>query len=575
MSELRTGILEMINHLGEDVDNLLSNAMSNLQFRIDVDAVSHRIQDYIDLDRGSVERRVAKDIIITSPTQVGKTNYIIKNCKKNKNRPFMFLLTCDNSKAQMKQLKNRLLDNGIVAHDLSSATKSKVEAILRDGKSVFIVMLNNETQVKKLNVLVNSIRVTRRPKQYIVFHDEADMINKADARAESGVAASHKRWVSFFDFLASRNEIVKRFWVTATPENCSSISGITGDDIIVLPVPEEYVGITENVNWTESDPDNALGFEIKRIQELNNGEIILYCLDRKKAAQDLIAREISFNHSCIAFSYNGDGFLFYKNGDPLILDVNCSDDISSVLDKLRGCGPVVVVGYNLMNRGISFVAGPNTGNYFDNCVPTATVMFYAGGKSSHIVGLAQRFGRICGTSRPDITRRVLYCSSDVYSDYVGYLTNQKIVFGLLKNGGTMAQILMESEDAVKLKLPLDRPALKNVNVEYRAGCNGGGGNGGIGGNGGSGGGSVEWDEDKMHRLVDSWKNVENSTAVARLFRRILGAGGKMDSGLVREYFSSSGAYEALTSKHMSRQNLVFRKDSRYHYIRNEVLEYLN
>lgn len=573
MENVRTGLLDLINGLGEETSiDVLSSAMNGLQFRINFDSVGHRLQDYVDADLGTVggDTCPIKNVIITSPTQVGKTAYIIENCKKNKNRPYLFVLTCDNSKAQMKQLKNRLMDNGIVGHDLSSATRSKLENVLRVGKCAYLLVLNNECQIKKLESLVNSIRVRYRPRQYVVFHDEADTVNKADAGIEvddSNVAISHRRWNQFFDTLSNRGEMVKRFWVSATPENCSSISGITGKDIVVLPVPSGYVGINENVEWCDDDSGSSLGMEIERIRGLNNGEVILYCLDKKKAAQDTIARDISFRYSCVSFSYNGDGFSFYRGGDSLVLDVNCNDDISTVLDKLRDQGPVVVVGYNLMNRGISFVSGPNTRSGYSNVnpPPTATVMFYSGGRSSHVVGLAQRFGRICGTSRPDLTRRVVYCPASVYKDYTGYLENQKVVFGLLENGGadkTMSEILGNSGRAVKLRRPLDRPTLKAVNMEYREGCTSGSGSDG------------EWDEDKMHRLVDSWKRVDNRAAVAKLFRRMVSCGGKMESGLVREMIGDNSYGSVSGFNRKNNWNLVFRKDSRYHYIRDEVLEYL-
>lgn len=573
MENLRTGLLDLINGLGEERSmDALNGAMNNMGFRINFDAVGHRLQDYIDSETRFVDGDACpiKNVIITSPTQVGKTAYIIENCKRNKNRPYLFVMTCDNSKAQMKQLKNRLLDNGIVGHDLGSATKAKLEDVLRDGKCAYLVVLNNDCQIKKLESLVNSIRVRYRPKQYVVFHDEADTVNKADAGTEIddlSVAISHRRWNQFFDTLSGRGEMVKRFWVSATPENCSLISGITGKDIVVLPVPSGYVGVTENVEWTDTDSGASLGMEIRRVRELDNGEVILYCLDKKKDTQDTLARDISFRYNCISFTYNGDGFCIYRGGDVLVLGLRGCDDISTVLDKLRGQGPVVVVGYNLMNRGISFVAGPNTGSGYErvNPPPTATVMFYSGGRSSHMVGLAQRFGRICGTSRPDLTRRVVYCSNAVYKDYLAYLENQKVVFSLLGSGSgsdkTMSEILGDSGRATKLKRPLDRPNLRIVNKEYSGSCSGGSDTG-------------DWDFDKMHRLVDSWSRVDNNAAVARLFRRMVACGGKMESGLVREMIGNNAYGSVSGFNRKNNWSLVFRKNGRYHYIKDEVLEYL-
>lgn len=566
--ELDNSLLELINGIGQDTSmDILTNSFNNLQFRINYNSINHRLQDYIDLDIPSVNGNIrqTKNVIITSPTQVGKTSYIIENCKKNKNRPYLVVLTCDNSMAQMNQLKTRLLDSGIVSYDLKKATKSKIKNALRDGNAFFITMLNNESQITKLEALVNSIRVKYRPEQYIVFHDEADTVNKADIGVDiddPSVPISHRKWLSFFGTLNGRNEKVKRFWITATPENCSSLAKITGRDIVTLPVPSGYVSISGHKEWDGVSLE-PMGAEIERIRRLDNGEVILYCVDKKKHGQDLIAREISSRFACVGLAYNGDGAKVYYRGVTFPGQDFSGDDISVILDKLREYGPIVVVGYSLMNRGISFVAGP-MGSI--DPPPTATVMFYASGSGSHVVGIAQRFGRICGTSRPDLLRRVVYCSSGVYDDYIGYLENQRTVFDRLSGGGldmTMAEILGKSGAGVKVRRSLDRPALKNVNSEYSSSSDKDSGSGSVG----------DYDINKMHRLVNSWKLDTNDTAIARLFRRILGCDGKLESVLVREYFTSLGAVDQLTTDRR-KHNLVFRKDGRFHYIRDEVISYL-
>jgi hypothetical protein len=300
--------------------------MNAMQFNLNRTDVNTKLQDYIEMEIESENGQIKKpkNIIITSPTQVGKTSYIIENCKKNKNQP------------------------------LKTATSSRIENTLSQQRAVFILMLNNEKQITKLEAVINRLQVNYKPKQYIIFHDEADTVNKADNGALDA-PLSHKKWNSLFATISARNEIVKRFWVSATPENCSSIGNITGKDIVVLPVPEKYVNVSENISW-DGCSDEKLGYEITRVKISRTREV--------------------------------------------------SSDISSIIDRFV---PNVVVGYILMNRGISFVAGP-VGRTLP---PTATVMFYSGGSTTHIVGIAQKFGRICGTSRPDIQRRVVYCGDSV------------------------------------------------------------------------------------------------------------------------------------------------------------------
>lgn len=571
MENLMGTLFEGIDKIGLIDSN---DAFDDMQFKINCYKTNNRLQDYINTDIPSIhdETRESKNVIITSPTQVGKTSYIIENCKKNKNQPYLFVLTCDNSKEQLKQLKTRLTDNGIVVYDLKTITKTKIENSLFLGKALFIVMLNNAVQITKLETLVNKLRVNCRPKQYVIFHDEADTINKADIGSEiddNTIPMSHRKWHSFIGTIEKRNEVIKRFWVTATPENCSSLSKITGKDIVVLPVPDNYISVSEHNNW-DGKSSVELGYEIERIRHLNNGEVILYCIDKKKTIQNDTAQDISSKFKCVSLCYNGDGTIVFRNGKVNGRSEFFKDDISNILDKLRDCGPIVVVGYNLMNRGISFVAAPNCKNDKEQLdqPPTATVMFYSGGTGSHLVGIAQRFGRICGTSRPDLFRRVVYCKNDVYDDYNAYLENQKSVFDRLEEGFgdmTMAEILSESGVAKSIRRTVDRPNLKSVNNEYSSSCK----------TSSSTNGPIEvYDENKMHRLVDSWKDAENDTAIARLFRRMLANGGRLESGVVREMVGD-GPMSAMTLSHHAREyNLVFKKDGRYHYIRKEVMQYL-
>jgi hypothetical protein len=254
--------------------------------------------------------------------------------------------------------------------------------------------------------------------------------------------------------------------------------------------------------------------------------------------------------------------VLYFNGRVVRNMIGKNDNISVVLDKTREIcrdenSPMVVVGYNLMSRGVSFVAqGVNP--------PTATVMFYSGGVNTHAVAVAQLSGRITGTSRPDLVRRHLYCLPGVYQDYKNYLGNQEIVWNALGDERNrekdICSILLGCGGA-KINRPIDRPALVSVNLAFREVGNLPRDN-------------LDWDEDKMHRLVDSWKLESNTTAIARLFRTMLRDGGRLESSSVKEMISRTN-YDAMTNSNTSlKWSLVFRRDERYHYIRYDALEYL-
>lgn len=507
-----------------------------------------------------------KNIIITSPTQVGKTKHIINACVNDIGAKKLIVISCDNITAQLVQLKGRFRDSGLPVYTTGKLVYSEVEEHLGNGKSVVIIILGNDSQIKKLHNFITHLPLHKKPEKYLFFHDEGDMVNKADDLKDldnKSVAKSHRSWVNLMDCLEKSKSQVCRTWVSATPENCSHISRVTGKDIIVLPVPSGYRGVSEHVSWDGCDAD--IGVEVERIRSARSREVILHSADKVNVDQKEKAKSYSRMFNCIAVTYNMKGFKIYKNGTGFRgLTINKSDSISAILEKLTDLGPVIVVGYNLMNRGISFV-GTRAFRPM-----TATVMFCSMGVTSHVVGTVQRFGRVCGTSRPDITRRVVYCSDRMYNDYSAYLSNQRVIFSKLSDSRfvdlTMAEILAKCDGVMNIKNKLDRPALKNVNSDYSDSCSTGSA---------SSRGVVDMDLDKMKRHVRRWKNEVNETAVARLFREMVANGGRLENEETAKYFESPGAYNSLTTRHMSNHNCVFRKDNRYHYIKQEALDYYN
>jgi hypothetical protein len=431
-------------------------------------------------------------------------------------------------------------------------------------------MMNNGVQITKLEKFLCQLRFLVIPSRFLFFHDEADMLNKSDDISEittQSISISHRKWVGLFDILEKFCIPINRFWVSATPENCSSIARITGSDIIVLPRGRNYVGVNA---WSEWDGvcEISVKNEVERIRELKNGEVILYCADKTNITQNSSAKNLSLKYNCVTCSFNMKRAVVYKNGVIVTGLIDKKDGIDIILEKTRKLCigfPMIVVGFVLMNRGVSFVA---TGSL----PPTATVMFYSGSAGSHIVGIAQRFGRICGTSRFDLPVRKIYCSDSVREDYIGYLQNQSKVWEALSStanrGKTICEILSECSDVNLLSRPLDRKVLRKVNSDYSDSCS-------------SGSDvesdadvnlSVDLDLDKMHRLVKSWKGSKGGK-VGAMFREMISRGGKMESATVREKLPKTN-YDATTNSNTSlKWSLIFKKDGRYHYIRDEALEY--
>jgi hypothetical protein len=530
-----------------------------------------KIVDIINREEEPVQMEVqlVKNTIITSPTQMGKTKYIIRACKKIENEAILIVISCDNSLAQLAQLNSRLEQNDVLSYTLKGANPHTVCDHLNSGKSVVLTMINNVFAIQRLQKFLLIVQTNSTVVKHVMFHDEADTLNKADTVediANKEVAMSHRTWIQTFRILENSNTPVKRFWVSATPENCSNISRIEGKDIFVLPRDNSYTGVTEHVSWDYDEDDEneeLLSVEIERIRNLNNGEFILYCVDKKNTDQSRKALSISRQNNCVTCCHNMMGSSIFVNGD-FIRCYPRSEAVCDVLEKIKNrySGmPLVVVGYNIMNRGISFVS---TG---ENPI-AATVMFYTSSERSHIVGIAQRFGRICGTARSDLSRRVVYCSDKVYGDYSGYISNQNKVWESLdteeNQDRTICSILSGCENVTRIKRPLDRPALKQVNLEYSNTTTSSGSNT-----------VLETDEDKMKRHVRRWKNQINQTGVAKLFRDIVENSNTMENSRVKTYFETIGPYNALTNSNRAGHNTVFRKDETFHYIKQEALEYYN
>ena len=81
-------------------------------------------------------------------------------------------------------------------------------------------------------------------------------------------------------------------------------------------------------------------------------------------------------------------------------------------------------------------------------------------------------------------------------------------------------------------------------------------------------------DEKMVRLVDSWTNINNSTNIAKLFKKMVENGGELERELVKEIVGD-GPMSAMTSpNHPRNWSFVFiRKENGYH-LREEVMKYL-
>ena len=546
----------------EEIRRQISELQQKLISAEQSEQVDKRILGFMEQDTDlelSIQRKV-ENVVITSLTQVGKTARFITGYSAMKQGSVLTVYSCDNSKAQLVQLRERL-DRALVDYYLVTDLGKKkvckeICGKLEDGKNVLLLLLNNGAQIGKLNGFVSKVSGLRK---YLLLHDEGDTVNKVDSLEPVKLPISQKSWNVNLDIVRGiRLSSIVRIWITATPENIYHIWGVMADQTVVLPKPAGYVGIGEHYHWCD-DNDNSVLAELERIRGLRNGEIILYCSERFKVNQMESAKSMSSRLGCMTMCFNGDGIAVFSKGGRI--GVSCTG-ISDCLVKIKERAIVeglVIVGHRLMDRGISFVGA-------DANPMTATVMFYMGGASTYVVSLVQRFGRITGTSRPDLTRRALYCPTIVYNDYIGCLGNQKIVYSKLSEGASVRELYRVSEGITRLSRAIDRPGLSSVNSGYREDCKAGALVGVASEDG-------AWLPDKMKRLVRSWSAVSNMTQIARLFRAMILNGGMMKSAEVRGYFDTIQSVNSMTQINNNDWHMVFRKDQEYHYIRDEAMEF--
>jgi hypothetical protein len=538
--------------------------------------------------------------IITATTQTGKTKMLTDILGETGMRSIS-VVSCDNRDDQVQQLSKRLHLAGIENLKIKdikltaagNVKKVFLERILKhynEHKKLTFVLLNNTSQCSKLSSVINQLFRTLDVERYQVFHDEADLINKSDyveANGPEKIAKVHKDWVEHFNNIKVFHQIkfVKRVWISATPENCSLIKDVKAKHVFVLPQHPNYR--TQNIfeEWSNQENTDALVAEVERIKEECSKEVILYCTDRLNSGQAEISRDLCRIAKCPVVSYNGSGSIIYKpRQNPRLNKTDAISDILAELEQDFYTGPVIVVGHALMSRGISFVSSKSGEKPL-----SATVMFYEGSRTAHAVGIAQRIGRISGNSRPDLPDRVLYCSKEIHECYNKYLANQIVIYETLRspeNQERFVSDILVNDEIIGLKeldRKVDRNELGKAITIYSSSCSKSSNLTETTANSDE---SVSDDDEsadteKMKGLVRRWIKTDNSDSIAKIFRKIYSSpGSKMLSSEVNAIVSSLSKVaqyfgNLTSSNHSNKWCLVFSKDSQFHYIRPEAVEFAN
>jgi hypothetical protein len=530
--------------------------------------------------------------LIWAPTQVGKssaTRVFIETCFEH-NTPV--IVSTDNKTDQQEQLYNRieaeLMGAEVELLKVSDKTFEKdLRKCIEESKKRFVIFcLDNSSQIEKVIIQLTSnyIRYDQMAdiKRIAIIHDEADTVAKDNdtKNIKNSQAQSHKKWLELMNLINKRMGALdlKRIFVTATPENVVLLYQVECPDVMRLEIPATYTGYNKIMHIKmEDDLDikKHLSNEVERINETGTYEAILYCIDRKIVnGHEVLLGNLSRQLDCVVNTYNGNGITTYikknlrvkfenelnkygiefvkkENGGRYYYKMNMTIRRFYTIIKSIGENCILTIGKDLICRGISYV-----GENIEDPI-TATTMFYKPGKTMNAVGICQTIGRITGCAMPSLNRK-LYCPEDVYTTYMTYNKNQELFIKKIEqNDDLSTKVLVDSTIFEEYKRPIDRPKLNlkmKMKDEYEL--------------------ETETELDKMRSLVDSWGNMNNLTEIAKIFRRMVENDGKLKSDVLKEVIPS-GVYSSMTSKnHPNKWSFVFRKENGYHYLRNDVLEYL-
>lgn len=537
------------------------------------------------------------DIVMTGNTQNGKTK-VIECIVINAGCKSMCVVSCDNSKAQLNQLNQRFTLSGISpltcddfkikTGSLDNESRQRIkDNYISNGKKLVFTMMNNNTQCLKMKLAVLDVLNDEffTIEKLYPMHDEGDTVNKndnyTDIQHREELAKVQKEWISFFASLKPFTDIkyFKRIWISATPENCCMIKNVKAKHVYVLPKKINYRDNIKHIVWHGSREPVAA--EVARIRQNKSREIILYCADSKKAKQAETSKLLFEEHNCPVITYNCDGIVKYipRVTAPIkeLKEISIDQVIGGIKQTYNG--PIIIVGFSLLSRGISFV-GTSTVK-----PRTATVMFYLGSDSANAVAIVQRIGRITGTSRPDVEERILYTQPGISKCCINYLKNQETIYDILSleenKERFIADILSEEQDGLeKLGRDVDRPSLKKVNKKYDDACPLAT-TSSSSESSSSEGEAETGDEEKTENHVKRWSNPETDSSVAKIYREIYSMPGhRLVSSQVKSMVESLGKaasfYNNLTSpNHIPKWRLVFTKDDTYHYISPEALVFAN
>jgi len=547
-----------------------------------------------------------KSGLIFAPTQVGKTNATKDFMEVCMAHNIPVVVSCDNKTDQLEQFYSRIQNefsntDAVLLKAGDKNFKKDLKDNLKITKKIIIFCLDNSAQIARIkehlntNITLENITFDK----FCIIHDEGDVVTKDYdvEKINDDQSESHKEWLSFVSYFKKHLIDLKRVFVTATPENVVYKYKI--EHIFVLEVPKNYIGY-DKINYCEIEEVNQIPVvlyeEIARRNRVREYGIILYCTDKKIAnGQDPLFLNICQSiDNCVVSTYNGTGItvrvMKQRHFELCLKDfiqktnVNIKDKKNKVTFKKHSnkvytiqnmairdfyqiCkdsnnGIIVTIGMDLMSRGISFVSSEKVPDAL-----AATTLIYKPGMTMHAVGMCQTIGRITGTARPDLQRR-LYASQDVIENYKNYNINQQqYLEEILKNNGRPTNQVMELiELNKKLSRPLDRPKLK-LNPKYKSDSS-----------------DSESDNEsnsinRMKELIDMWWNA--NSIIGKILKFVYDSQVGVSETELKEFIENAGSknvnelYRHLVRNDKKEYSLIFERTSNnITKIKNEAFTYI-
>ncbi len=440
-----------------------------------------------------------KYALIHSNPQVGKTDATIEAIKQANREGISVILSTPNVTNQANQMCIRLREKSyggghiIIRSGERKQKGSKYEKgdkklieCLITGELFVYVLLDNGPRINKMKKIFEEYGCDKLDKKICLIHDEADLIvKKEEVLTKKGKSVlSHDSWTDFVDFLSLNIDNFSRVFVTATPE----ITLLTDFDIKIsnirqLKTPDNYTG-WQNIEYkvhkkmTSGVIEDAINTEIANLKELGENGQILICVESLKLEHKELLDEFRDLEDCIVHTYNGEGVTTmvpsknFKNdllefakennlkwsyeGEYIQIDIDIADYYQICDDN--GHGIKLTIGKYMMARCITYTSRKRSAK-----ASVAVALIYKAGSSIGCTSICQATGRLFGTARPDIKRR-LYCTKEVEDNFKGYMSMQEEYFTAFEQSKLIDKDILAKDIINGIKY--EKPVKRNIERGY-------------------------------------------------------------------------------------------------------------